>query len=133
MLKDYLDWPYVEQVFKLERRFTNLQIGGVTTEIQYGLTSLTPAEAGPDRLLTLQRTQWGIENGLHYRRDVALKEDCYGLKIGHSARIIATLNNFVLALILRQGYHNLPQARRRYATCPLEALQFTMQNPYQGL
>jgi predicted transposase YbfD/YdcC len=133
MLKDYLDWPYLEQVFKLERCFTNLQTGVVTTEIQYGLTSLTPTEAGPDRLLVLQRTHWGIENGLHYRRDVTLQEDRCRLKIGHAARTMATLNNLVLALILRQGYDYLPQARRRYAPRPLEALHLIMQNPYHGL
>ena len=130
MLKDYLDWPYLQQVFKLERRFTNLQTGIVSTEIQYGLTSLTPTQAAPDRLLALQRTHWGIENGLHYRRDVTLKEDRCRLKIGHAARTMATLNNLVLALILRQGYHYLPQARRRYAARPLEALQLIMHNPY---
>jgi predicted transposase YbfD/YdcC len=133
MLKDYLDWPYLEQVFKLERCFTTLQTGVVTTEIQYGLTSLTPTEAGPDRLLVLQRTHWGIENGLHYRRDVTLQEDRCRLKIGHAARTMATLNNLVLALILHQGYDYLPQARRRYAARPLEALQLIMQNPYHGL
>lgn len=133
MLKDYLDWPYLQQVFKLERRFTNLQTGVVTTEIQYGLTSLTPAEADPDRLRALQRTHWRIENGLHYRRDVTLKEDCCRLKIGHAARTMATLNNLVLALILRQGYDYLPQARRRFAAHPLEALQLIMQNPYLRL
>ena len=53
MLKDYLDWPYLEQVFKLERRFTNLQTGLVTTQIHFGLTSLSPAQAAPERLLAL--------------------------------------------------------------------------------
>lgn len=133
MLKDYLEWPYLEQVFKLERRFINLQTGVVTTETHYGLTSLTPAQASPERLLALQRTYWGIENGLHYRRDVTLQEDRCRLKIGHAARTMATLNNLVLALILRQGYAYLPQARRQYAARPLEALQLIMQNPFQRL
>lgn len=130
MLKDYLDWPYLEQVFKLERRFINLQTGEVTTETHYGLTSLTPAEAGPERLLALQRSHWGIENGLHYRRDVTFKEDRCRLKIGHAARTMATLNNLALALILRQGYPYLPQARRRFAARPLEALLLIIQDPY---
>jgi predicted transposase YbfD/YdcC len=130
MLKDYLDWPYLEQVFKLERRFINLSTGLVTLETHYGLTSLTSAQAGPERLLALQRTYWGIENGLHYRRDVTLKEDRCRLKIGHAARIMATLNNLVLALILRQQFDYLPQARRRFAAHPLEALHLIMHNPY---
>ncbi len=41
LLKDYLDWPHIEQVFKLERRFTHPITGKLHHEIQYGLTSLT--------------------------------------------------------------------------------------------
>jgi predicted transposase YbfD/YdcC len=70
LLNDYLDWPYLGQVFKLERRFTCLSTGLVETEVQYGLTSLTVQEADPKRLLKIIRSEWGIENGLHYRRDV---------------------------------------------------------------
>jgi predicted transposase YbfD/YdcC len=133
MLKDYLEWPYLEQVFRLERRFINLSTGVVTTETHYGLTSLTPTEADPDRLPALQRTYWGLENGWHYRRDVTLQEDRCRLKIGHATRTMATLNNLVLTLILRQGFAYLPEARQRYAARPLDALQLIMENPYQRL
>lgn len=129
MLKDYLDWPYLEQVFKLERHFIYLKTGKVISETCYGLTSLSSEEADPARLLALSRTYWGIENGLHYRRDVSFKEDRCRLKIGHAARVMATLNNLVLALILRQGYTHIPQARRRFAAHPLEALKLIFQYP----
>lgn len=129
MLKDYLDWPYLEQVFKLTRRFTNLKTGQVSIQTCYGLTSLSPDQAGPEQLLAHLRSHWGIENGLHYRRDVTLKEDRCRLRIGHAARTMATLNNLVLALILRQGYTNVPEARRKFAACPLEALKLIFQLP----
>jgi hypothetical protein len=58
MLKDYLTWPHLEQVFKLERRFTRLKTGQVTTQTIYGLTSLTTAEASPPQLLTYLRAYW---------------------------------------------------------------------------
>ena len=45
LLNDYLDWPHLGQVFKLERRFTCLATGEVEKEVQYGLTSLTAQEA----------------------------------------------------------------------------------------
>lgn len=129
MLKDYLDWPYLEQVFKLERRFIDLKTGQVTHQITYGLTSLPRKRANPKQLLNYVRTYWGIENGLHYRRDVTFKEDRCRLRIGHAARTMATLNNLALSLILRQGYTSLPIARRRYAAHPLEALQLIFQQP----
>jgi predicted transposase YbfD/YdcC len=46
-LKDYIDWPYAEQVFRLERCFRRLQDGKRMEETTYGVTSLTPAEAEP--------------------------------------------------------------------------------------
>jgi predicted transposase YbfD/YdcC len=129
MLKDYLDWPYLEQVFKLERHFIDLKTGQVAHQIIYGLTSLSRKRASPKQLLNYVRTYWGIENGLHYRRDVTFKEDRCRLRIGHAARTMATLNNLALSLILHQGYTNVPDARRRYAAHPLEALQLIFQHP----
>jgi predicted transposase YbfD/YdcC len=129
LLKDYLDWPDLQQVFKLQRQFIKLKTGQITAETCYGLTSLKASQAGPDRLLSLLRTYWGIENGLHYRRDVTFKEDRCRLKIGQAARVMASLNNLVLALILRQGYTSVPEARRRYAAEPLAALKLIFQAP----
>ena len=76
LLNDYLDWPALGQVFKLERQFTTLASGAVHREVQYGLTSLTAAEASPERLLEIVRSEWGIENGLHYRRDTCTTVRC---------------------------------------------------------
>jgi predicted transposase YbfD/YdcC len=129
MLKDYLDWPYAEQVFKLERRFVHVKTRQVTTQVTYGLTSLSRAEASPERLLHLTRSYWGIENGLHYRRDVTLREDRCRLRIDTAARAMATLNNLVLTLLAHIGVSNLPAARRRFAARPREALAIIMQQP----
>ena len=74
-LKGYVDWPYAEQVFQLEREFKQMNTGKITREVVYGITSLTAKEAGAKRLLEITRGHWGIESGLHYRRDVTLRED----------------------------------------------------------
>jgi hypothetical protein len=47
MLKDYLDWPYLEQVFKIERRAICLSTGQIIQQIRYGLTSLSPNKPRP--------------------------------------------------------------------------------------
>jgi predicted ATPase len=122
-------WPYLAQVFKLERTFTQTATGLVTAQVIYGLTSLSAAEANPGRLLTLIRSYWQIENGLHYRRDVSFKEDRCRLKIGHAARTMATLNNLALALIRQQDFRFAPQARRRFAAHPLETLKLLFLDP----
>ncbi len=71
----FLDWPAVSQVFMLKREVTFSKTGKKRVEIAYGITSCMPTEVDARQLLHLTRNYWGIENGLHYRRDVTLNED----------------------------------------------------------
>jgi predicted transposase YbfD/YdcC len=122
LMKDYLDWPYLEQVFKLERRFITLATGEVETEVQYGLTSLARKRAAPEKMLAIIRSEWGIENGLHYRRDVTYQEDKTRMTDKKMGRAMAIINNLVISLINSQGYSNHAQARRKFNASPDEAL-----------
>ena len=74
-------------------------------------------------MLAINRGHWGIENGLHYRRDVTLKEDRTCVKIGQAPRVMAILNNLVLGLIARHGVQVVPEARRKFAAQPDLALR----------
>jgi predicted transposase YbfD/YdcC len=129
LLKDYLPWPYVEQVFRLERRRITLATGEVEHEVVYGLTALTAQEAGPERLLALVRDYWGIENGLHHRRDVTLHEDATRLLAPRLAEAMALINNLVIGLVLYQGWKNLAQARRYFNGRLAEALALVLRAP----
>jgi predicted transposase YbfD/YdcC len=112
MLDDYSDWPYLGQVFKLERKVLHLSTGKETFEVAYGVTSLSAAQASPKQLLRLTRRHWAIENELHYPRDVTFNEDRCRLKIGHAARSMAIINNLVIGLIKQLDFQYMPQARR---------------------
>ena len=101
---------------------TSLATGLVETEIQYGLTSLTAQEADPKRLLTIVRSEWGIENGLHYRRDVTFQEDQTRMTVKSMGRVMSIINNLVISLINHQGYKNHAHARRVFSACPAKAL-----------
>ena len=122
-LNDYLDWPYVQQVFQVERRFEYVKEGKTTHERVYGITSLGMDQAAPQRLLEIVRTHWNIENGLHYRRGETMREDWCHLRLGQAQRMMAAVNNLVLGLLLRRGVSNVPQQRRRYAARWDEALK----------
>lgn len=121
-----LAWPAARQVFKLERRVRHHRTGEVSAELVYGLTSLSPKQADAARLLAINRGYWGIENGLHYRRDVTLGEDRTRVKIGNAPRVMASLNNLVLGLIARHGVKYVPEARRKFAAQPHRALQLIL-------
>ena len=115
MLNDYVDWPGLGQVYRLERCFTWVRQGKAiktSHEVEYGITSLTQAKASPKRIMQIRRKHWRIETGLHYRRDVTFQEDATRMTKGASGRILATIHNVVLALIGQAGFQNAAQARR---------------------
>jgi predicted transposase YbfD/YdcC len=110
--EQFLEWPAVKQVFKLERYVHRLREGKESTEVVYGLTSCSPDMASAEQMLTWTRHYWGIENGLHYRRDVTLREDATRFSCPALAKTMAAINNFVIGLSQKLGYSNLASARR---------------------
>lgn len=122
LLNEYIDWPAVQQVFKLERRSTYCNSGKVHHEIQYGITSLNTQQASPEKLLEVIRSEWGIENGLHYRRDVTFQEDKTRMTRKPMAQAMACINNLVIALFCKQGFANHARARRILDANPFAAL-----------
>ena len=122
MLNDYLDWPSVQQVFKLDRHFVHSVTGKVHQETQYGITSLKADQANPEKMLELVRSEWGIENKLHFRRDVTFFEDKTRMTRKTIARSMAIINNLVIALFNHRGFSNHAQARRIFSAKPASAL-----------
>ena len=126
-LKDYLEWPHLEQVFILERRFTSTKTGEINEQTIYGFTSLSRDEVSPDKLLEMTRSYWGIENGLHYRRDVTLKEDRTRMTKGNLGQAMACINNLVIGLLIgKLKYRYLPEARRFFDAHPNKAFDLIL-------
>ena len=118
MLNSYATWPGLAQVYRLERQFHWRRNGSCyrsSCEGEFGITSLTRTQATPSHLLHIRRAHWGIETGLHYRRDVTLKEDATRMTLGNAGKVMASINNLVLALIRQANFHNAAQARRWFA------------------
>lgn len=128
-LRGYSDWPGLAQVFKLERQRDILAQGKVTREVVYGLTSLSRTQLNPGTLLSYTRTYWGIENGLHHRRDVTFEEDATRLTQGSAGRVMAILNSLIIGLLRFSGYTNLAQARRILAADPPLAIRLVTTLP----
>lgn len=82
-----------------------------SSETVYLITSLPAAEADPARLLALSRAHWGIENRLHYVRDVSMDEDRCRVRAG--ARALAGVRNAALAIIRQLG-RNVREARENF-------------------
>jgi predicted transposase YbfD/YdcC len=121
-LNDFLDWPFLQQVFQLQRIITTSKTGKTRKETVYGITSLSAQQASPAQLLAMLRSYWQIENNLHYPRDVTLHEDQTRFKKHSAAHNMAIINNLILSLLTRSDFSFIPSARRFFAAHPDDAL-----------
>jgi predicted transposase YbfD/YdcC len=121
-LVGYSDWPGLAQVFELGRHVMFPKTGKERVEVVYGVTSLRPAQATPERLLALVRGQWQIENQSHWVRDVTFDEDRSQVRCGNIPQVMAALRNTTIGLLRWAGHTNIAAACRRLAAQPVQAL-----------
>src|SRR5215475_2468830 len=117
-LVGYSDWPGLAQVFELGRHVMFQKTGKERVEVVYGVTSLRPARATPERLLALVRGQWQIENQSHWLRDVTFDEDHSQVRCGNIPQVMAALRNIAIGLLRWVGEINIAAACRRFAAQP---------------
>jgi len=120
-LQGYSDWPGLEQVFEIRRRWRSK--GQWHEAVHYGVSSLPAAIAIPERLLKLKRGHWTIENRLHYVKDVTMREDQSTLHTDNGPKIMAALRNTVVSLLRRAGFSTIAARMRYNSIHPEAALQ----------
>ena len=101
---------------------------GTQREVRFLLTSLTPPQADPARLLTLARSHWSIESR-HFVRDVTFGEDRSPLRSGDAPQILAAVRNLAHTLIRRTGTTAIAAARRAFCYHPARALALLLSPP----
>ena len=111
-LNDYLDFPHVGQAFLIERQSTEKKSNKSSREFAYGITSRTPEEASPQRLLRINRGHWTIENCCHYILDWNYAEDRSRIRTGHGPANITRLRRFAIGLIKSKGTRSVAQKMR---------------------
>lgn len=114
-LNNYLEFPYVRQVFRVLRTATNCKTGKTRQETAYGITSLQRDQADARRIGELVRGHWQIENRLHWVRDVTFDEDRSQARIGSGPRVLATLRNFAISCLRLAGYKSIAEGLRNLA------------------
>ncbi len=114
-LNDYVDWPGVGQVLKRTCQRIQLQTGEVSEKVRYGVTSLSWQEASAVHVEALWRGHWGIENKVHYVRDVSMGEDASQIRTGQAPQALAAFRNGLLTLLRSTGVTQIADALRHYA------------------
>ena len=97
MLNDYLDWPNVGQVYRLERQFSWARRGEIyktSCEVEFGITNLPRSQASPSQVLHNRRSHW------HCRTHT-----CYCSQPGHcSTQACRTYQCRSSSPLLRRSY-----------------------------
>lgn len=107
-----IDLPHAKQTIRITRDRHEHRTGDKTREHVLAITSLTDTEASPERLSALVREHWGIENRLHWIRDVDYDEDKSQIRTGNAPHIMATLRNLAISLHRIAGATNIAKALR---------------------
>ena len=92
-------------------------------EVVHGISSLSPERADAKRLLELNRGHWGIENRLHYVRDVTMGEDASRIRKGAAPQVMAALRNSVIHVLSDVVAPSIAAAMRTMGNCLSKALK----------
>ena len=98
------------QVCQLERVVK--RDGQETCEVAYAITSAGPDWADADVMLGWWRGHWGIENRVHWVRDVTLAEDASRIRTEAAPEVMAGLRNAAISVLRLSGVSNIAAALR---------------------
>ena len=99
---DGIDFPGAEQVCRIRRDVFDPSGQRISKEIVHGITSL--ADASAQAIARWVRQHWGIENKIHWVRDVVFAEDHQNAYLGASAHGMALFRNLAIGLIRLAGH-----------------------------
>lgn len=113
-------FPGAAQVAQLRRTAT--RHGKKTVELVYLITSADHHDAPPAVLAAWVNGHWGVENRLHWVRDVTWDEDRSQVRTGRSPHVMASLRNTVIGILRLAGWDNIAKALRHHAGHPDRAI-----------
>lgn len=117
-----ITFPNVHLAIELTRRRKPLHDRRWATETVYLITDLDYQQATPALLADVQRGHWGIENRLHWVRDVTYAEDLSQVRSGAGPQVMATLRNLAISLHRKTGAANIAAACRHVSRHPSRVL-----------
>ena len=122
----WVDFPAAAQVVQVRRTRTIKSRKHV--EVVYLICSLPMTDAQPEAIAAWIQGHWGIENRLHWVRDVIFDEDRHQLRTANGPEIMAALRN-----LATRPHPTLPQRRhlhRQHRQIPVTTTQTSHQTTH---
>lgn len=125
-----LKFPHARQVARIVRQRRHGPTGRQRMQVEFVITDLTPQQANAAQLAALAREHWGIENRLHWVRDVTFAEDHSALRTGRAPAVMATLRNTAISLLRLAGHDNITATLAAIARHPERVLDLIDRPPH---
>lgn len=109
-----IDWPKAGQVMRIRRDSGPAHGPWTSKETALAITNLPAELAGPRHLAVYARQHRGVENSLHYVRDVTFREDAHKTRTGNQPGAHAAIRNLVTGAFRKKGHANIAAGRRYY-------------------
>lgn len=116
----WIGFPGAAQIAQVRRTVTKNQ--KKTVEVVYLITSARHASAPPAVLAAWVQDHWGIENRLHWVRDVTFDEDRSQTRTGNTPHVMASLRNTAIGLLRLTGWENIAAGLRHHSRDPDRAI-----------
>lgn len=110
-----LGFPYARQIVQITRERHVLATGARAVEVIHAICSLPFEQAPPAVIAAWLRGHWGIENSVHWVRDVTFDEDRSTVRTGAAPQVMACLRNTAINLHRLAGATNIAEACRTTA------------------
>jgi predicted transposase YbfD/YdcC len=94
---------------------TRTRVTRTSTETVYLITTMTARQASPAHIAAYARQHWGIDNRLHWVRDVTFREDSSQVRTGSRPRVLTALRNLNMGLIRQAGFTEIAATVRNAA------------------
>lgn len=108
------------QIAQVRRTVT--RAGTRSVEVVYLITSADHQAAPPATLAGWIQGHWGIENRLHWVRDVTFDEDRSQVRTGNAPQVMATMRNTAISLLRLAGVTSIAKGLRHHARHSDEAI-----------
>ena len=123
----WVDFPAAAQVVQVRRTRTIKSRKHV--EVVYLICSLPMTDAQPEVVAAWIQGHWGIENRLHWVRDVVFDEDRHQLRTGNGPKVMAALRNLAISLIRLFHGTSIASTTRSLSRQPKRAIRLLTQTP----
>jgi len=111
-LNDYLTFPHVAQVYRIEREITDKKTGITSLVTAFGVTSRSKKQASPKTILYKVRGHWSVEVS-HYMIDWVFDEDRSTIRTGYGPENMTRIRRFVIGLIKSKAIQGITKKMRQ--------------------